>query len=234
VIFTGAGVSAESGIPTYRSGDHALWSSANFEQYANPRGYRANLPASYDWYRQRAQAAAAAQPNPGHVAIVRLAGIVSELTVVTQNVDGLHRRAGSRDVIELHGNLREARCDRCTGRIEWAHAPEKPECAACGGMLRPAVVMFEEMLLEADLERAREAAAACDLLISVGTSNLVWPARELPLLALESGAWVMIVNPDLRGQPSGDRVIQVEGNASAVLTRLVTLGAAENVRPRVS
>ena len=220
VVFTGAGISAESGIPTYRSGSNALWSS-NFERYANPRGYRAHLPASYDWYRQRAIAAAAAQPNPGHLAIARLAGMVPELTVVTQNVDSLHIRAGSPNVIELHGNLREARCDRCAARIDWHHAPDAPLCVGCGGMLRPDVVMFEEMLSEADLARARDMTTACDLLISVGTSNLVWPAKELPLIALDAGASVLIVNTDLTGQPTGERVIQLEGSASSLLENLV-------------
>lgn len=220
VVFTGAGISAESGIPTYRSGSNALWSAANFEQFANPRGYRAHLPASYEWYRQRALATEAAEPNAGHLAIARLSTIVPELTVVTQNVDGLHVRAGSRDVIELHGNLRESRCDRCNGRVAWSQT-EQPVCSTCGGMLRPDVVMFEEMLSEADLGRARAAAAECDVLISVGTSNLVWPAKELPLIALDSGAWVLIVNTDLAGQPTGDRVIQLEGTAGSVLPRLV-------------
>jgi NAD-dependent deacetylase len=223
VFFTGAGMSAESGIPTYRSGPNALWSAFDFERYANPRGYRSHLPASYDWYRQRALAAAAAQPNPGHLAIARLAEIVPELTVVTQNVDSLHRRAGSPSVIELHGSLREARCDRCAARSAWEHAPAAPQCAACGGMLRPDVVMFEEMLSEADLARARKTTADCDLLISVGTSNLVWPAKELPLIALDAGAHVLIVNTDLIGQPTGERVIALEGSASAVLSALLDL-----------
>jgi NAD-dependent deacetylase len=220
VVFTGAGVSAESGIPTYRSGG-PQWTAEQFEKYANPRGYHAHLPASYEWYRSRATTVAAAKPNAGHFAIARLAARVPSLVVVTQNVDGLHLRAGSTDVIELHGNLREVRCDACDTRFAWRDAPVEPTCTSCDGMLRPDVVMFEEMLREADLRRARAVAQNADLLISVGTSNVVWPARELPLLAHESGAWVVIVNTDLVGQPRGDRVIHIQGRGGEVLPALL-------------
>jgi NAD-dependent deacetylase len=219
VVFTGAGVSAESGIPTYRSGD-SRWTAAQFERYANPRGYRSHLPASYEWYRSRALAVAEAQPNAGHMAIAALSSRFPSLLVVTQNVDSLHLRAGSRDVVELHGNLRAARCETCALLVPWKDAPASPVCAACGGMLRPDVVMFEEMLRETDLERAREAAMRADLLVSVGTSNVVWPARELPMLAHEAGAWVVIVNTDLSGQPQGSRVIHLQGRGGDVLPAL--------------
>src|SRR5437762_13556516 len=117
VVLTGAGISAESGIPTYRSSATGLWSAANMQRYANPRGYRAHLPDSYEWYRKRAEGVAAAQPNTGHRALVAMAEHVAALLVATQNIDGLHLRAGSRDVIELHGNLREARCADCNARV---------------------------------------------------------------------------------------------------------------------
>ena len=214
-------MSAESGIPTYRSGKDALWSQEKFERYANPRGYRSHLPESYLWYRERALDAAAAQPNAGHLAIARLAAIVPELVVVTQNVDGLHVRAGSPDVIELHGHLREARCARSGHRFPWSETGTDPECERCGGMLRPDVVMFEEMLDPAQMDRAREAAITCDILLSVGTSNLVWPARELPLLALDAGARVVIINTDLGGQPEGERCLHIQGRAGDVLPTLV-------------
>jgi NAD-dependent deacetylase len=165
---------------------------------------------------------AAAQPNAGHRAIVAMAERVVALTLATQNIDGLHQRAGSRDVIELHGNLREARCADCGARVAWSAAPARPLCPSCGGMLRPDVVMFEEMLTAAAMERAHFAAASADLLISVGTSNLVWPAAELPLIARRSGASVVIVNPDLDGQPSGQRVTYLRGRAGQVLPSLVT------------
>jgi NAD-dependent deacetylase len=221
VAFSGAGVSAESGIATYRTGSDALWSAANFERFANPRGYRANLPDSYRWYRARAAEVAAAQPNPAHVALARLEAIVPEMLVVTQNVDGLHARAGSRNLIELHGHLREARCDRCPARLPWADAPDTPTCPTCGGMLRPDVVMFEEMLSKAALSEARNAARRCDVLLSIGTSAQVWPAAELPLIAATSGAWVIVINPDLAGQPNGDRVIGIQGRAGDIVPRLL-------------
>jgi NAD-dependent deacetylase len=221
VVFTGAGISAESGIPTYRSGADGLWSAQNMAKYANPRGYRANLPDSYEWYRKRAEGVAAAEPNAGHVAIATMANRVSRLTLVTQNIDGLHHRAGSRDVVELHGNLREARCDDCGLHIPWSDAPSRPVCTTCGGMLRPDVVMFEEMLPVQAMERAQEASSSADMLISVGTSNQVWPAAELPLIARRSGAAVVIVNPDLDGQPVGRRVSYLRGLAGEVLPALV-------------
>jgi NAD-dependent deacetylase len=221
VVFTGAGISAESGIPTYRTGTDGLWSAANMEKYANPRGYRANLPDSYEWYRKRAEGVTAAEPNAGHRAIVEMEQRATRLTLVTQNIDGLHHRAGSRDVIELHGNLREVRCEDCGSRIPWTIAPARAECTVCGGMLRPDVVMFEEMLPAGAMERAHSAVAAADMLISVGTSNLVWPAAELPLIASRSGAAVVIVNPDLDGQPTGRRVSYLRGRAGEVLPELV-------------
>jgi NAD-dependent deacetylase len=192
VVFTGAGISAESGLPTFRSGFNAMWKEADIARYANPRGYRAHAPDSYRWYRMRVQMAASVQPNAGHLAIVDIERRVPVFTLVTQNVDGLHHRAGSRIVIELHGHLRDAR------------------------------VMFEEELAREMLEGARAAAVTCDVLISVGTSNLVWPARELPALAAQSGATVIIVNPDMEGQLSaGERCYQLRGAAGAVLPELI-------------
>jgi NAD-dependent deacetylase len=221
VVFTGAGVSAESGVPTYRSGADGLWSAQNMQRFANPRGYRANLPESFEWYRARAEGVRSVDPNPAHHAIAALASLVPKLTVVTQNIDNLHQRAGSTNVIELHGHLRSVRCERCPNRIDWSSAPAEPRCTACGGMLRPEVVMFEEMLPEGALAAAMDAAESCDLLLSVGTSNQVWPAAEVPLVALHHGAGVVIVNPDMDGQPEHERVIGLAGAAGEVLPTLV-------------
>lgn len=223
VVFTGAGVSAESGVPTYRSGADGLWSVQNMERYANPDGYARHLPDSFAWYRARASGVRSVEPNAGHVAIARLAQLVPRVTVVTQNIDSLHQRAGSAEVIELHGHLRTARCAQCDARVEWQGAPDSACCVDCGGMLRPEVVMFREMLPPEAYSMAVERAAECDVLLSVGTSNQVFPAAEIPRIALEHGAWVFIVNPDMEGQPLHIRVLPLRGRAGEVLPALLDL-----------
>jgi len=222
VVFSGAGVSAESGLATFRSGGNALWNDPEVSTYPTPRGYRAHVPRSWQWYAMRAQTAADAAPNPGHVAIAEIERRVPDFLLVTQNVDGLHHRAGSRRVVELHGNLRETRCFDCDAKSAWPAQPADPLCARCGGLLRPDVVFFEENLPADTLESARDAAERCDVFVSVGTSNLVWPARELPDVAQSAGAHVFIVNVDMTGQmPPGDRVVHLTGTAGDVLPRMV-------------
>jgi NAD-dependent deacetylase len=222
VVFTGAGVSAESGLPTFRSGANAIWKNEDVARYANPRGYRAHGVDAWRWYCMRARAARDVQPNPGHTAIVEIERRVPEFLLVTQNVDGLHHRAGSTNVVELHGNLRVPRCFDCGAYAKWPDEDTEPTCAQCRGLLRPDVVFFEENLPAGAMERARDAAAACDVLIAVGTSNLVWPARELPEFAHMNGANVLIVNPDMEGQMSAsERCIRLQGPAGEVLPRVV-------------
>lgn len=224
VVFTGAGISAESGLPTFRSGADATWKNEDIARYANPRGYRKHSRDAYAWYSMRARTARSVQPNPGHGAIVEIERRVPDFLLVTQNVDGLHHRAGSSNVIELHGSLREARCFECGVKREWPDPPGDPVCASCGGLLRPDVVMFEEMLPPGAMERAAEAASACDVFISVGTSSQVWPAAELPHVAAASGAAVAIVNPDMDGQlPESGSVVHLRAAAGDALPRLVTL-----------
>jgi NAD-dependent deacetylase len=191
------------------------------ERFANPAGYAANLPESYDWYKARAHGVSGVEPNAGHRAIVELAQIVPTLTVVTQNIDSLHQRAGSRDVIELHGHLREFRCDSCGHHVAWNSAPGVPSCSKCRGMLRPCVVMFYENLPDDALRSARAAAEQADVLLSIGTSNQVWPAAELPQVTLSAGGSVVIVNPDMEGQPIHRKVIGIPGLAGAILPELV-------------
>ncbi|MDB4873935.1 MAG: silent information regulator protein Sir2 [Gemmatimonadetes bacterium] len=223
VVFTGAGVSAESGIPTYRGDDDGLWSRQKMERFANPAGYAKNLPEAYEWYRQRALSLADKEPNAAHLAIVELATLVPGLTVVTQNIDSLHQRAGSKQVVELHGNLREVRCSACGQRLPWAEAPVTPSCDVCRGMLRPDVVMFEEDLPMNELEAAQSAALGCDVMLSIGTSNQVWPARQLPNIALNNGSSLIVVNPDLTGQPIHKRATHIDRNAGEALVAIVTL-----------
>jgi NAD-dependent deacetylase len=223
-VFTGAGISAESGLPTFRSGANAMWKNEDVVRYANPRGYRKHPRDAYAWYSMRARTARSVQPNPGHAAIVDIERRVRNFLLVTQNVDGLHHRAGSANVVELHGSLRQARCFDCGAKCDWPDPPGEPLCPACGGLLRPDVVMFEEMLPAGALDRAADAARRCNLLLAVGTSNQVWPAAEIPQVALLAGATVAIVNPDMDGQaPPSERLHHLVGASGDILPRLVAL-----------
>ena len=225
VVFTGAGVSAESGVPTFRAAANALWRQVDVANFAYPAGYRRNQPEAWRWYAERAAQARQVAPNAGHQAIVAIERRVPECFLVTQNIDSLHQRAGSRNVLELHGNLREVRCFECGARSQWPELASLPEpvCRACGGLLRPDVVMFEEELPPGAMSEAREWATSCDVLLSVGTSNQVWPATEIPRYASRSGATVVIVNPDLEGQPMGRSILHLEGKAGDVLPEIVRL-----------
>ncbi|HEX4683245.1 MAG TPA: NAD-dependent deacylase [Gemmatimonadaceae bacterium] len=221
VVFTGAGVSAESGIPTFRSGENALWANSDIEQFANPRGYRRRAPDAWQWYARRAQIAREARPNLAHEAIRDIELHVPEFLLITQNIDGLHHRAGNTKVLELHGTLRRARCFDCRNYIEWPDPPGAPVCMNCGGMLRPDVVMFEEELPPGAMDTALAVARSCDVLLSVGTSNVVWPAAEIPHAAMRAGATVIVINPDLEGQPWGRNTIAVAASAGAALPSII-------------
>jgi NAD-dependent deacetylase len=203
VVSSGAGMSKESGIPTFRDAREGLWSRFDPERLATEAGFRADPALVWTWYAQRRAAMARCEPHPGHHALVRLEASVPELTVVTQNIDGLHQRAGSRDVVELHGSIHRHRCVDCQ---RFAEAPlvepaggadlEPPRCPECGSFLRPDVVWFGEMLPARAVERAWELVERCEVLLVVGTSGLVWPAAELPYVARRSGATVIEVNPE--------------------------------------
>ncbi len=197
VILTGAGASAESGIPTFREAMTGLWSRYSPEALASPEGFSRQPSVVWEWYEWRRSTVTAARPNAGHLAIAALQKILSGCTLVTQNVDGLHQRAGSARVLELHGNLFRNVCSRDGRPVEataWIDGTP-PLCPACGAPVRPAVVWFGEMLPERVLEEAREAAIGCDVFFSVGTSSLVYPAAELAEIALRSGAVVIEINP---------------------------------------
>lgn len=205
VIFTGAGVSAESGIPTFREALTGLWERFDPARLATADAFRADPGLCWGWYEWRRLKVLQAQPNDAHLAIAKLADHVPRLTVVTQNVDDLHERAGSRDVVHLHGSLHSPRCIDCGALHECAllaaDSPvdgcriEPPRCATCGGLIRPGVVWFGEMLPEAAWSAGLAAAEECDLFFAVGTSGMVYPAAELPLRALAAGALVIHVNP---------------------------------------
>jgi NAD-dependent deacetylase len=195
---TGAGVSAESGVPTFRDAQTGLWAKYDPQELATPSAFVRNPKFVWDWYAHRRESVGEAQPNAGHRALAAMEQRVAEFTLITQNVDGLHQAAGSASVVELHGNIRRVRCSRGCGVIaDWAEprADEPPRCARCGAFLRPDVVWFEELLPEDALERAERATRHCDALLVVGTAAEVYPAAALPLTAQRCGAALVEVNP---------------------------------------
>ncbi|HEV2977300.1 MAG TPA: NAD-dependent deacylase [Casimicrobiaceae bacterium] len=195
---TGAGISAESGLATFRDAQTGLWARFDPRELATPSAFARNPQLVWDWYAWRRELAARAEPNAGHLALAALERRVPEFALITQNVDGLQQRAGSRSVIELHGNIGRVKCSREGTLVgQWenpAHAV--PHCARCGALLRPDVVWFEESLPELALAAAEDAARRCRVLLVVGTSTEVYPAAGLPGLARRSGALVVEVNPN--------------------------------------
>jgi NAD-dependent deacetylase len=220
-VLTGAGVSAESGIPTFRDAQTGLWARFRAEDLATPEAFERDPKLVWDWYAWRREIVAKAAPNAGHAALARLAGLVPRLTLVTQNVDGLHQQAGSRDVIELHGNIHRSKCVRENLVIDnWQDAQDSPpRCPRCGALLRPDVVWFGEMLPAAALEQAEAAAHSCDVFLSVGTSAAVYPAAHLPLTARDAGATVVEVNKDPT-RISGAVTYSLRGASGEILPRL--------------
>ncbi|MFC4728554.1 SIR2 family NAD-dependent protein deacylase [Coralloluteibacterium thermophilus] len=206
-VLSGAGMSAESGIPTFRDALTGLWADYDPARLATPEAFEADPALVWGWYRWRAAAVARAQPNAGHLGIAALARAGHRVRVVTQNVDDLHERAGSTGVVHLHGRLLASRCFACGLRPQpdpmreglaglHAQAPcAPPACAACGGPLRPDVVWFGEALPEDAWRAAVEAVADCELLVVVGTSGLVYPAAALPQQARRPRTRVIAINP---------------------------------------
>jgi len=198
VASTGAGISAESGVPTFRDAQTGLWSKFRPEELATPEAFLQNPKTVWDWYAWRRELVARAEPNAGHRALVALEASVPEFTLITQNVDGLHRRAGSQSVLELHGNIMQTQCfSEGTLVTEWNdHGETPPRCPACNGLLRPNVVWFGEALPAAALEQAFTASRHCDVFLSIGTSTAVAPASSLPFEAHAAGALIVEINPD--------------------------------------
>lgn len=229
VVFTGAGVSAESGIATFRDAQTGLWARFDPQRLATPEAFLADPELVWGWYEWRRARLAQVSPNPAHQAIAELAGQVAQLQVVTQNVDDLHERAGSRSVIHLHGSIQQPRCFDCARpmAIPVAEVMENgqrlapPRCPLCNGLARPGVVWFGESLPQQAWEAAWEAVSTCDLLLSVGTSGAVYPAAGLPRRALEQGARVIHVNPE-PVSTHAPRELALTGKAGQVLPRLLT------------
>jgi NAD-dependent deacetylase len=226
VVLTGAGVSAESGIPTFR-GPEGLWQHYKPEDLATPEAFRRDPRLVWQWYDWRRQKIAQASPNPAHHALVQIERIVPAFTLVTQNIDGLHRVAGSQRLVELHGCIWRVRCQAENTIHENREVPLRtiPPCCGCGSLLRPDVVWFGESLPVDAQVQAFVAAESADVFLTVGTSALVQPAASLPLVARERGAFVVEINPTSTPiTPFVDS--RLHGQAGAVLSRILSIMTA--------
>ncbi|HEX8991125.1 MAG TPA: NAD-dependent deacylase [Anaerolineales bacterium] len=221
-VLTGAGVSQESGLRTFRDPQTGLWAKHRPEDLASPAAFHRDPKLVWDWYAWRREALKGVRPNAGHYALVELERRAPEFTLATQNVDGLHRMAGSQHLLELHGNIQRVRCSEC-GRFpeDWPEsADEVPHCAVCGGLLRPDVVWFGEPLPRTELEQAVAASRSCELFFSIGTSGIVQPAASLAHAARHRGAVLVEVNPDRTPlTPKVDYFLQ--GKSGEILPELV-------------
>ena len=221
-VLTGAGVSAESGVPTFRHAQTGLWAQYRPEDLATPDAFKRNPRLVWEWYEWRRQLVADAKPNPAHFALAEMEKLFPKFHLITQNVDGLHQRAGTGGVIELHGNITRTKCfDEDTIVASWPetnHVP--PKCPRCGGLLRPDVVWFEEAMPEKEMLLARQASAACDVFFAIGTSAMVQPAASLPLEALYHGATVVEINPQ-RTSLTGRAQFALQAAAGAMLPELL-------------
>jgi NAD-dependent deacetylase len=198
VAFTGAGISAESGVPTFRGAD-GIWTKMRPEELASMDGFLKNPALVWQWYQHRRSIIDAVQPNAGHRALVSMESIFPAVSIITQNIDNLHRRAGSTVVYELHGNIERNYCTQCGKPWEGPENPSRsdsPRCRACDGLVRPDVVWFGEMLPTDQWEGALCSAESADVFLSIGTSGVVYPAASLPVAAKHAGAYLVEVNPD--------------------------------------
>lgn len=238
MVFTGAGVSAGSGIPTFRDRLTGLWERQDPERLETAKAFRENPALVWGWYLWRRQQVMQAQPNAAHQAIHHLSGGGRSVTVVTQNVDDLHERAGNQDVLHLHGSLALPKCFAChrfvAESLEFPSIPaegallEPPRCRRCNGRLRPAVVWFGEDLPPGAWKTASRAARQCDVMLSVGTSGVVRPAADLPEIALASGAVVIHVNT-IDVSMNGSEEIMLIGPSEKILPQLIALALTNKV-----
>jgi len=198
VALTGAGASQESGLRTFRDAQTGLWAQYKPEDLASPEAFARDPKLIWDWYAWRREAVKGVRPNPGHYALVEMEKRIPTFALITQNVDGLHRFAGSQNVLELHGNIQKVRCSECRKFTEiWGDDTESvPTCAVCGGMLRPDVVWFGEALPRPVLEAAVTAARDCQVYFSIGTSGVVQPAASLAHAARNNGSIVIEINAE--------------------------------------
>ncbi|OGU63095.1 MAG: NAD-dependent protein deacylase [Ignavibacteria bacterium RBG_13_36_8] len=196
LFFSGAGISSESGIPTFR-GENGLWKKFKPEELANFNSFLQNPDLVWEWYQYRRKIVSESQPNPGHLAITEFEKYYPNVTVVTQNVDNLHRRAGSKKVYELHGNIERNYCIECKTYAhisEFISSDKAPRCKMCDGLVRPDVVWFGEMLPQDVFNASEKEAEKCDICFVVGTSAAVYPAIYIPITAKSSGAYLVEIN----------------------------------------
>jgi NAD-dependent deacetylase len=230
-VLTGAGVSAESGIPTFRDALTGLWRNFNAEMLATAEGFRRDPALVWGWYEWRRRAVLEAQPNAAHVAIAELGRRVPQLSLFTQNVDDLHERAGSSDVQHLHGSLLRPRCFDCGHAFplpggtpdepEYGRRLPPPKCQECGGLIRPGVVWFNELLPANILDGAFESTSSCDLLIVVGTSGMVYPVAKLPEVARSAGRRVIQIN-SARSKLDHVCTWNVRGSAGKLFSEMIS------------
>jgi NAD-dependent deacetylase len=228
-ILTGAGVSKESGVPTFRDAQDGLWAKYDPQQLATPLAFMENPKLVWDWYQYRREMVAQAKPNPGHMALAELEKRFRDIAVITQNVDDLHEQAGSTNVIHLHGNIAQSKCFlNCQGdptlidvsKINYDKSQGPPTCPHCGKWVRPNVVWFGEILPVEQLDVAKVASASADVMIVVGTSGLVTPAANLPGLAQRNGAKIIEVNPDY-SMITRIADVKLEGASGEMLPRVL-------------
>lgn len=228
-VLTGAGISAESGIPTFRDKLTGLWARYNLEELATTEALRRDPALVWSWLDDLRATMERAQPNPAHLALVAMEQRVPRFTLITQNIDSLHQRAGSQLVYELHGNVSRAKCAR-DGRsvTDWQDTGEvPPRCPHCGGLLRQDVVLFGELLPEDTWMMASVAAQQCDVFLAIGTSGVVEPAASLARYALHLGATVVIMNLDVRDE-AAPPLYKLHGRAGEVLPALVQATWGDN------
>jgi NAD-dependent deacetylase len=229
VVFTGAGVSAESGIPTFRDKQTGLWENFDAAELATPYAFARDPAFVWGWYEWRRALVLRAQPNAGHLSLAAMQTKVPHFTLITQNVDDLHERAGNRDILHLHGELSKPYCESCREPFSHADATpgtapaggrlEPPRCASCGSIIRPGVVWFGEPLPQDRWNAARDAAQRCDFLICCGTSALVQPAASLINIAIDAGATTLQINPNPT-EMDDSVTFAIRGTAAMVLPQL--------------
>lgn len=203
VVLTGAGISADSGVPTFRGAD-GLWRNHRAEELATPEAFARDPRTVWEWYNWRRELIATTRPNAAHHALAELERRGGQFRLITQNVDGLHRAAGSRKLSEIHGNIWMVRCTHC-GKVEENREvpiPMLPACIGCGGLLRPHIVWFGESLDPNDIDRCDAALRHCDVMLIIGTSGIVYPAAGFAAIAKGAGAFVGEINPDETPQTS--------------------------------